>query len=107
MSAVNDVASWANDLVRREMRGPGDMEGAMHRLESRFGIPWRTFWELRYRKPADVMTGLYRQMYAAYQSECERQERLLRHEREIAKAKAEAFAASIGSPSELAGHEGD
>ncbi len=32
--------SWANELLRRESRGPGDMENAMRRLETRYGIPY-------------------------------------------------------------------
>lgn len=64
----------------------------MRRLEAKYGIPWRTFWQLKYRAPADVMVGVYLQLAAAYQAECERQQRLLDHEREITQAKVMAFA---------------
>lgn len=57
------------------------------------GINWRTFWQLRYRPPSDVFVGVYLSLKAAYEAECERQERLLRHEREVTKAKASAFEA--------------
>jgi hypothetical protein len=87
MTGLADARSWANELVRRESRGPGDMENAMHRLQSRYGIPWRTFWALRYRPPADVFVGVYLQLKAAYEAECQRQERLIAHERSIAEAK--------------------
>lgn len=91
MSGVADARTWANELIRRESRGPGDTENAMRRLEARYGIPWRTFWALRYRAPADVFVGVYLQLKSAYETECLRQERLLKHEREITKAKMAAF----------------
>ena len=93
MTGIIDASAWANELVRRESRGPGDMENAMKRLEARYGIGWRTFWQLRYRPPSDVLVGVYLQLKTAYEAECTRQERLLRHEREVAKAKAKAFEA--------------
>ncbi len=92
MSGVADARHWANELLRRESRGPGDSESAMRRLEARFGIPWRVFWSMKYRPPTDVMVGVYLRLNAAYQAECERQERLLKHEREITQAKVTAFA---------------
>jgi hypothetical protein len=67
------------------------MENAMHRLESRYGIPWRTFWQLRYRAPKDVFVGVYLQLKTAYEAECARQERLMRHELAVAEAKVSAF----------------
>lgn len=90
-SGVSEAQMWASHMVPRESRGPGDTENAMRRLEARYGIPWRVFWNLRYRTPADVMVGLWRQLHAAYENECERQERLLAHERHIAEATVTAF----------------
>ena len=95
-SGVSEAKEWASAMVLREMRSPGDMENAMHRLESRYGIPWRIFWNLRYRPPADVLVGVWRQLKTAYELECERQERLLAHERHIAEAKVLAAAAVSG-----------
>lgn len=86
---------WANDLVLRESRGPGDMENAMHRLEGRYGIPWRTFWSLRYRPPSDLMHSVYERLRAAYLAECERQTRLLQHEIEITRLKAGPHAPAV------------
>lgn len=86
MSGGEQARTWANDLVRRESRGPGDMRNAMQRLESKYGIPWRTFWELRYRPPADVLHGVWERLRQAHLAECERQMRLLKHDIEITKA---------------------
>jgi hypothetical protein len=92
-SGVSEAREWASHMVVREMRSPGDLENAMRRLESRYGIPWRTFWNLRYRPPADILVGVWRQLHAAYEAECSRQERLLAHERHIAETKVLAFEA--------------
>ena len=85
VNASVKAQQWANELVRREARGPGDMENAMRRLESRYGIPWRMFWSLRYRPPTDVLTGLYFKLHDAYRAECGRQMRKLEHEIAITK----------------------
>lgn len=95
VSCVTEAQSWANKLVARESRGPGDMENAMRRLEARYGIPWRTFWSFKYRPPTDVFVRVYLQIRAAYLSECERQERLLRHEIEITKLRIGADAVVV------------
>lgn len=96
MTGIADARAWANELIRRESRGPGDLNNAMHRLEARYGIPWRTFWQLRYRPPVDVFVSVYVQLKTAYEAECARQERLLQHERHVTEAKVMAFAA-LGS----------
>lgn len=100
---VSDAQGWANELVRRESRGSGDSENAMRRLGARYGIPWRTFWTLRYRPPKDVMHSIYLRLGAAYQAECERQERLLRHEIEITKIKCGAFCNAVHAGEALVG----
>ena len=97
-SGIAEASQWASRMVHNEARGPGDTMNAMHRLEARYGIPWRVFWGLRYRKPADVMVGVYRQLQAAYTSECERQERLLAHERHVAETKILAAETVAGAP---------
>ena len=107
MTAAADAQRLAKELVMRESRGPGDMENAMRRLESKYGIPWRVFWSLRYRPPTDVMTGIYRRLLAAYLAECERQERLLRHEIEITKIKAGPDAPAVRAAAARGGEEID
>jgi hypothetical protein len=87
-SAVSEARDWAKWLVQRESRGPGDIENAMRRLEARYGIPFSTFWGLRYRPPKDIYVGAYERLRDAYLVEHEKQQRLLRHETEITKAKS-------------------
>jgi len=86
LSGLTQAQTWANAMVMREMRTPGDLLNSMHRLEARYGIPWRLFFNLRYRPPSDVVVGVYRQLKLAYEAECNRQERLLAHERHVAEA---------------------
>lgn len=105
VSAVDQAAFMANNLVTRESRGPGDLENAMHRLEARYGIPWRTFWALRYRKPSDVFVSVFERLNAAYLAEQERQTRLLRHEIELTKIKAGAFHPAVAAAQAALGEE--
>lgn len=83
---VDQAAAWANEMVLRETRGPGDLPNAMERLERRHGLPSKTLWSLRYRRPKDIFASLYFKLSEAYQAECERQMRRLSHELEITRA---------------------
>lgn len=103
---VTNATEWANELVRRESRGPGDYENAMRRLESRYGIPWQTFWRLRHGRLKDVYVSIYVRLQAAYQAECERQMRLLAHEITIAKAKGLSSAPAVRAAEALVEEEG-
>ena len=104
---VENCADWARRLTQTEARGPGDIENAWHRLETRYGVPWRTFWALRYRKPKAVTAALYARLLAAYEHECERQTRKLRNEIEITKRKVGANHAAVRAAAALAGEEDD
>jgi hypothetical protein len=105
ISGTADARVWARALIRSESRGPGDTEPAMRRLEGRYGIPWRTFWTLKYRPPSDVMVGVYLQLKAAYEAECERQEGLYRHERTNTQTRSRAFAPLLRAADALAGED--
>lgn len=62
MSAVAFVEqsrAWARDLVNADVRGPGDLDNAMRRVEARWGIPFAALWSLRYRPPKDVGASVY------------------------------------------------
>jgi hypothetical protein len=98
---IADARRWAQALTKTESRGPGDLENAWRRLESRYGIPFGAFWSLRYRPPKDVAATLYHRLCAAYEAECERQIRRLAHEIEITKQKAGARHAAVASAEAL------
>lgn len=84
---VEEASSKASWLVQREVRGPGDLPQAMHRIEARYGIPYATLLALRYRKPRDILISVYVRICEAHRAECERQKRLIEHEAAIASAR--------------------
>lgn len=88
MSDVAVATDIARRLVHAESRGPGDTKNAMRRLSARYGIPFNTLWSLRYRPPGDILMGVYRRLVAAYEAECERQMRRIKHEILLTEAKA-------------------
>lgn len=85
---ISDARYWANQLVLRESRGPGDTENAMRRIASRYGVDFGALWSLRYRPPPRIFADVYFALRSAYQAECERQLRMLRHDLELTKAVA-------------------
>jgi hypothetical protein len=102
-AVVNETARLASDLTRQEARGPGDMENAWRRLETKYGVPWRTFWSLRYRRPKEIAATIYLRLQAAYAAECQRQMRRLEHDIAITKAKAGADHAAVRAAEALVG----
>ncbi len=86
-TTVLEAAQWAEALLQRSYRGPGDtIEAASYRAEQKYGVPAQTFWALRYRKPNGILAHIYLTLKSAYEAECGRQEARLRHELELAKA---------------------
>ncbi len=104
---VEQAAEWANALVIRESRGPGDTENAMRRLENRYGVPFGSLWSLRYRKPKSILVGLYVRLQFAYAAECDRQMRKMAHELEITKATAGFVHASVDAAQALVNAEAE
>lgn len=81
-----EAAEWADKLIKKAHRGPGDtVDAAMHRVSTKHRIDHGTLWRLRYRKPEDVMASVWKQLKAAYEAEIGRQEAKLAHELEITK----------------------
>jgi hypothetical protein len=94
---IDQAAGWSKDLTRLRARGPGDIENAMRSIERDYGIDYWTQWRLRYRKNQirDIGVSIYMRLQAAYQAECERQMRKIRHEIEVTKAIAGPAAPSV------------
>jgi hypothetical protein len=85
-AVVDEAAKWADGLLARTYRGPGDtIEAATYRAEQKYGVPAQTFWALRYRKPKDILASVYLKLKSAYEHECQRQEAKLRHELALTK----------------------
>ncbi|RYG85271.1 MAG: hypothetical protein EON59_12565, partial [Alphaproteobacteria bacterium] len=75
MIAVDEAATWAETLLRREHRGPGDtIDAARARLARRHKLPEQTLWALRYRRPKDIAGSIYRALWRAYEAETQSME---------------------------------
>lgn len=79
---LDDAVRWSKDLTRMRARGPGDIENAMRLIEREYGVDYWILWRLRYRRSSlrDIGITAYMRLKAAYQAECERQIRKLKHE---------------------------
>jgi hypothetical protein len=87
LTAVDRAASWADWLVRREHRGPGDtIDAARLRTARKHRLPERILWALRYRKPKQIWADMYLSLESAVAAEISSQEARLGHELAIAKA---------------------
>lgn len=82
---VDQAASWANAIVLRECRGPGDLPNAMDRIARRYGVPKGVLWSLRYRKPSDISASAYLKLRLAHHAEIERHARRLEREDVLAR----------------------
>ncbi len=80
------ATEYVRRMVARESRGPGDTDGAMARLEARYGIGFWQLSHLRGGRAKTVDVGLFARVRAAYLDYCERQIRLLEHEIAVEKA---------------------
>lgn len=87
---LEEAKEWAKELTAMEIRGPGDLEAAWHRLETRYGIPYSTFWSLRYREDLkDIWASLHRMLEMAVEHERSRRAAQLSHRQFINEAIAE------------------
>ena len=87
MSVVDEAATWADLLVRREHRGPGDtIDAARARAARKHKLPEQALWALRYRKPKRIWADLYKKLEMAVAAEIQSQEARLAHEIAITKA---------------------
>ena len=92
-----DVSGAYRELLAREMKGPADCEGAMHRLQSKYGIDYWTGWGIKYRPPKTIAHDTVRKIQSAYFSMLEQSVRrdLLKLEIEIARGNADADAENL------------
>ncbi len=86
IAVVDHACELSRGLVQAEARGPGDVEGAMRRIDARWGIPYSALLALRYRRPKRVEHSLYERLKAAHRAICEAQMRKFQHELERTRA---------------------
>lgn len=90
MSSVEAAVSYANRMIEREARGPGDTEDAMRRIEARYGVGYWTLWSLRYRRRdlKTIAADQFQRIRNAYLATCEQQLRALEHELALERARS-------------------
>lgn len=77
---LTEARQWADELTGMEITGPRDLEDAWRRLETRYGIPYSTFWSLRYRADLkDIWASLHRMLQLAVEHERSRRAANLSH----------------------------
>lgn len=91
MSAAYDTY---NKMLAKEIRGSGDVENAMYRLQSEHGLDYWRQWMLKYRKEAcEEFVEQIRQAYLAVLEKSVRRDLgALKNELKIQKAKGAANA---------------
>ncbi|VFU07904.1 hypothetical protein [Methylocella tundrae] len=104
---VERASVWADALVRKETRGPGDLDNAMRRAARASGVPYSAFWALRYRRPKDILASIYFALRDAYEAERARQLQALKHELEITAAQAGDSAHSVRAAQALVDEASD
>lgn len=81
------ATDYARMLVEAESKGHGDVEGALHRIEQRYGLGKWQVAHLRSGKAKSCEMGLFLRLRAAYLDLCQRQINRLQHDLAIEKAK--------------------
>jgi hypothetical protein len=78
---VQDAQGWADFLIKREFKGPGDtLDAAMARCERKYRVSRSVLWGLRYRPPKDLLVSVYMRLRGAYEAELAKLDRRLAEE---------------------------
>ncbi|MGV6875895.1 hypothetical protein ACUSIJ_24820 [Pseudochelatococcus sp. B33] len=85
---VDQASLWADEMVMRELRQPGDLDNALKRVGRRTGVGYRLLWSLRYRRPKDISASAFLKLWQAWEAFKENQMRALEHD--IARTRLEA-----------------
>ncbi len=83
---VEAASDYASRLLDLEQRGSSDTEGALHRIEQRYGLSPNQIMHLRSRRAKSCDVSLFARLRGAYLDLCERQVAKLQHEIAITKA---------------------
>jgi hypothetical protein len=80
------ASDYARQLVDLEARGAGDTEGAMFRLEARYGIGVNQLMHLRAGRAKSCDVSLFARLRLAYLDMCAAKVRVLQHRIDIEEA---------------------
>ncbi|MCJ2107884.1 hypothetical protein MKK70_21395 [Methylobacterium sp. E-041] len=85
---ISRAQSFTDELLRWEIRGPGDTANAMRRIATRSALPFAKLWALRYRPPKEIASHVLARIEAAHAAELQRQLRKLAHDVQVTAAVA-------------------
>ena len=87
VSSTDLAIDYARKLITEEARGPGDVEEAMRRLETKTGLGYWTLWGLWNRRRKMVDLDLLGRLRGAYLATCEKHLNRLQHDLAIEQAR--------------------
>lgn len=83
---VEAASNYASNLIEMESRGSSDLEGALFRIEQRYGLTPNQLMHLRSRRAKSCDVSLFARIRGAYLDLCERQVSKLQHQIAIERA---------------------
>lgn len=86
MSTAEVATGYVRRMLESETRGWGDQDGALTRLEARYGLSFWTLNHLRSGRAKTIEAGVFQRVRAAYLDLCQRQVQRLQHEIAVEKA---------------------
>lgn len=85
---VDHASDMLSRMIKDEVRGPGDVDGAMRRISETYRIPYAYIWSDRYRKPKEIAAHVYAAIVEAYDNHSDMQDRKRADERARTEAKS-------------------
>lgn len=92
---VEAATDYARFLVESEAKGLNDVDGALDRLEQRYGIGRWTLEHLRKGRAKTCDVGIFARLRAAYLDLCQRQVTKLQHQIAVEKASGDDTIADL------------
>ena len=84
--SIDAASDYATRLLADELRSPADLQGALRRIEQRYGLSPNTIEHLRKGRAKTCDLGLFGRLRAAYLDSCARQVAKLQHQIAFEKA---------------------
>jgi hypothetical protein len=93
---IEAASDYAREIVQLEARGPGDTEGALYRLQQKYGISINQLMHLRAGRAKSCDISLFARLRLAYLDLCRSKALTLLHKIEIEEAKGDDSNQDIG-----------
>jgi len=93
---IEAASDYAREIVQLEARGPGDTEGALYRLQQKYGISVNQLMHLRAGRAKSCDISLFARLRLAYLDLCRSKAMNLLHKIETEEAKGDVSNQDIG-----------